>query len=99
MAIICSLILGEKLTDINAQPFFFHKKEFLKWIKPFYDLSLDMYAYYKLKRKKNEEFRIEVQQKSRLHGQSSWNKNLFSSVGLSLRFIISAIKLRICQNI
>lgn len=99
MGLICSVILGKKLREINAQPFFFHRNEFLTWKTSFRDLSLDMYAFYKLKRKNYLEYRIQVEQKERIYGESSWNKNFFSIFKLGSSFIISAIKLRICQNL
>ena len=98
MGLVCSIILGKKLVEINAQPFFFHRSEFLTWNKPFKDLSLDMYAYYKMKKKYNE-YRINVEQKERVFGESTWNKNFFSSIILGAKFITSALKLRLWQNL
>ena len=99
MSVLCSIILNKGLTEINAQPFFFNRKEFLKWKKPFKNLALDMYAFYKLSKKNNKIIRIEVEQKQRQRGTSSWNKSFFSKIFLAKDFIIAAIKLKLCRNI
>ena len=98
MAFLCSFILTTRMKEINSQPFFFHRKEFLSWKKPFKDLSLDMYALYKMKKKNYLEYRIEVQQNEEFI-KSSWRKNFFSIFKLSIKFISCALKLRLWQNI
>ena len=98
MSYICSIILMQKMSDINAQPFFFHVSHYKKWTKPPKDLALDMFAYYKiLKVNKCCEIRFNVEQTNRIHGSSSWNINFFSKFKLAYNFLKSAIKIKKCH--
>ncbi len=94
---ICSLILVQQLKEINAQPFFFNLSEFKSWKKIPFDLSLDMFAYNKLISKKANVYRIDVIQKNRLYGVSSWNKGVLSKIKLSALFIKRAIEISRCH--
>ena len=97
MSIVCSIILLKPLKEINAQPFFFNIEEFKSWRKIPLDLSLDLFAYYKLHDKNSKSFRINVEQLERIHGESSWNKSFFSKFNLSALFIKRAIQIKLCQ--
>ena len=91
---ICSIILRKKLYEINAQPVFFNSNQIKKWKKIPNGLELDMFAYYNVLKNYGKEIRINVEQKNRLHGTSSWNKSLFSKISLSWRLLKSAIKIK-----
>ena len=94
MALICSAILKKKLYEINAQPVFLNIKQVKSWKKIPNGLELDMFAYYNVLRKSGHEIRINVEQKDRIHGVSSWDKNFISKINLSWKFLKSAIKIR-----
>jgi hypothetical protein len=97
MSLICSAILGKKLVEINAQPFFFHRNEFKLWRQLPTDLSLDLFAYEKVKKKNYLFNRIDVMQKSRVHGMSSWNRGFFSKINLIIAFLKRAVIIRLCR--
>ena len=97
MEVLCSIILLKSLKDINAQPFFCNIDEFKSWKKIPCDLSLDMFAYYKLIAKKAHVYRIKVTQKNRIHGTSSWNKGFLSKFYLSVLFIKRDIQIKLCR--
>ena len=97
MGLVCSVILGKRLIEINAQPFFFHKEEFKSWKKIPKDLSLDLFAYEKVERKNYVSTRIDVKQLSRIHGVSSWNKNFLSKFNLTVAFLKRAVIILLCR--
>ena len=53
-----------------------------------------MYGYYNVLKNTGKEIRINVEQKDRLHGTSSWNKNFFSKISLSWKLFKSAFKIK-----
>jgi glycosyltransferase involved in cell wall biosynthesis len=91
---ICSLILKKRLYEINAQPVFFNTRQIKKWKNIPNGLELDMYGYYNVLKNTGKEIRINVEQKDRLHGTSSWNKNFFSKISLSWKLFKSAFKIK-----
>lgn len=95
MSIIASVVTGKIMYDINAQPSFFSKnllKEFENTPK---DLMLDIYLYYKiLKRKNNQVIRIPVLQEKRIFGSSSWNKSFISKLEMAIKQFIGILKVR-----
>tara|TARA_Y100000590_G_scaffold54888_1_gene57402 strand:- start:604 stop:1329 length:726 start_codon:yes stop_codon:yes gene_type:complete len=97
MSIICSIILNNNLSEINAQPFFFNRMEFKTWKKIPKDLSLDMFAYNKTCGTDSKSIRINVEQLERIHGSSSWNKSFFSKFKLAGLFIKRAIQIKLCH--
>ncbi len=78
MSIFELLYLGELLYDINAQPNIFHRSFFEKWDNPPYDFALDLYAFYMAKKRGLKIIRFPVLFNKRIHGESHWNKNIFS---------------------
>ena len=97
MSLACSTILGKRLVEINAQPFFFHKKEFNNWKKIPKDLSLDLFAYEKVQRKNYVSTRIGVEQRVRIHGVSSWNNGFLSKFYLIMAFLRRAVIILLCR--
>ena len=97
MSLVCSVILWCKLVEINAQPLFFHKEEFSSWKNIPTDLSLDLYAYEKMKRKNYASTRINVEQLNRIHGVSSWNRGFLSKFYLIVAFLKRAIIILLCR--
>jgi glycosyltransferase involved in cell wall biosynthesis len=46
MAVFEWILLGVRMSDINAQPTMFHRRFYETWDDPPHDFSLDLYAYY-----------------------------------------------------
>ena len=59
MSIFETILLGKRLSDINAQPTIFSRKFFETWENPPNDFSLDLFAYYFAKKNKLYEFIVE----------------------------------------
>jgi glycosyltransferase involved in cell wall biosynthesis len=94
MSIFESLYLREKLFDINSQPNIFHRSFFEKWSNPPWDFSLDLYALYLAKKNKLKIIRLPVIFSKRIHGESHWNKNLFSKWKFIKRTLEYSFKLK-----
>jgi glycosyltransferase involved in cell wall biosynthesis len=73
MSVFETLLLGERLWDINAQPTMFHASFFRSWDSPPGDFSLDLYAYYLARRRGLDVRRFPVVFGRRAHGVSHWN--------------------------
>ncbi|MBR4639199.1 MAG: glycosyltransferase family 2 protein [Butyrivibrio sp.] len=73
MSIFETIYLGEKLSDINAQPNVFSKEFYETWKNPPKDFSLDLYALYMARKANLDVKRFEVQFPERIHGNSHWN--------------------------
>ncbi len=73
MSLFETMYLGEKLSDINAQPNIFHRDFFASWKNPPHDFALDLYALYMAKKQKIKVIRFDVLFPERIHGSSSWN--------------------------
>ena len=95
MSLFETLLLGELIYDINAQPTIFPKKFFDSWINPPRDFSLDLYSYYLAKKNNYTIKRIKVNFLKRLSGQSKWNKNFISRIRFILRTIKYSFKLKL----
>lgn len=78
MSVFESLYLGKLFYDINAQPNIFHRSFFEKWDNPPDDFALDLYVFYMAKKQNLKIIRFPVLFKKRIHGESHWNKNLYS---------------------
>lgn len=83
MSIFESLYLGQKLSDINAQPNMFSREFFMSWNDPPSDFSLDLYALYLAKKNKYNVIRFDVVFPERINGVSKWNTGL----GAKIKFI------------
>jgi glycosyltransferase involved in cell wall biosynthesis len=83
MARLVSSILGEQMTDINAQPMIFHRShmEALKSLPN--DYNFDLYVYFSMIKEGLQEERVETAVSARRHGNSAWN------FGLSSKYIMS----------
>ena len=88
---------GINKVNFDRIKYFCNINEFRSWKKIPYDLSLDMFAYYKSIAKKAHIYRIKVTQKNRIHGTSSWNKGFLSKFYLSILFIKRAIQIKLCH--
>ncbi len=94
MSLFESLYLREKLFDINAQPNIFHRSFYDNWSNPPWDFSLDLYALYLARKNKLKIIRLPVMFEKRLHGESHWNKNLFSKFKFIKRTLDYSFKLK-----
>ena len=88
MSIFESILLGEFLWDINAQPNIFKRDLFLKYNKPPKDFSFDLYYYFYAVKEKYKIIRINVIFHSRKFGVSSWNNSFRNK----LKFIIRTLR-------
>ena len=93
MQSLCSLILNQKFSEINAQPVFINYSQ-LKHMDLPNGLEMDLYIYYMSLMNKSKIYRINVLQNKRSFGTSSWNNNIFSKIKLSYKFLKYTIKLR-----
>lgn len=94
MAMVASVILKKKLTEINAQPKLF-PKEFVKFLENApKDFSLDLYLLCQAKRQNYEIKIIKVKFPERIHGESSWKFSFRSKVKTIWRSIKYIWKLR-----
>lgn len=87
-----TLLLGRKMSDINAQPTMFSRNFFEAWVAPPNDFSLDLYAYYQAKTCGLRVHRFPVIFSKRVHGVSRWNVSwaakrrfIYRTVEFSLR--------------
>ena len=94
MQSLCSLILNQKFSEINAQPVFINYSQ-LKHMDLPNGLEMDLYIYYMSLMNKSKIYRINVLQNKRSFGTSSWNNNIFSKIKLSYKFLKYAMKLKI----
>jgi len=94
MSIFETLLLKEKMWDINAQPNLFHKSFFDK-IKSNCpdDFSLDLYFLFSAKKLGYKLLRFEVFFPPRIHGNSKWNTGIISRIKFIKRTISFSFKL------
>ena len=94
MSVFEFLILGKIFRDINAQPNLFHKS-FLKQIKnPPKDFAFDLFIYHLAKKLNYKIIRFPVTFEDRIHGESSWNKNIFAKWKFIKRTMKFSLELR-----
>ncbi len=84
---ICSMILGQKLKEINAQPSLYPREFLVKWENPPLDFSLDMFFYSKAKLDRLIETRKNVLFVDRTIGSSNWKRGIQSIVLMGLKTI------------
>lgn len=94
MSLYESILLKEKLWDINAQPIVFSRDLYEKWNEPPYDFSLDLYAYYTAVKNNYKIWRFNVKQHNRESGISSWNTGMGARFQLIKRVIKYSINLK-----
>ena len=73
MSVFETLLLGKRLSDINAQPTLFTSTLMNSWGTPPTDFSLDLFAFAKAKKAKLGIIRFPVIFAERKYGSSSWN--------------------------
>jgi glycosyltransferase involved in cell wall biosynthesis len=78
MSIIASVVLGMRLTDINAQPKVFHRSHLDRLPQPPDGFPFDLYVLHQAKRAGLRIETIPVEFGKRGHGQSKWAFSLFS---------------------
>ena len=93
LSLVSSILLQKFFYEITAQPTIFNKKLLKKFKNPPIDFSLDLYAYYIAKKYKYNFKRVNINYNLRKYGVSSWNKNFFSKVFLSIDYLKFIIKL------
>lgn len=86
MSYICSLLLREKIFDINAQPKIFHKSFYQKICRnaPL-DFSLDLYFLLMAKKLKYNVIEFPVFFNKRLHGEAKGGGSIKTKLKLSIR--------------
>lgn len=94
MSIYESMYLNTILYDINAQPTLFHRSLYEKFVNPPYDFSIDLYVYYIAKINGLDIRRINVIQRRRVEGTSSWNTGMKSRIKLIKRTLGYSKKLK-----
>lgn len=80
MSIYESLLFKTFLWDINAQPTILPRTEYLSWVDPPIDFSLDLFSYVQAKAKQMRILRIRVEFPSRKFGESSWNTSFRAKI-------------------
>lgn len=92
--ILSSIILRKVLWEITAYPTLFSKKLFIKYKKYLpYDFSIDLYLFYLAKKENYHIKRVNFFYNKRKFGESSWNKNFFSRINLSINYIYRIFRL------
>ncbi|MBT3407234.1 glycosyltransferase family 2 protein [Candidatus Woesearchaeota archaeon] len=94
MSIFESLLLGQFLWEINAQPKLFHSSYMNKIKNPPNDWSLDLYFYYLAKKNNFEINSIDVIFPERIHGKSHWDEGIKSKIKFIKRTIDFSLKLK-----
>lgn len=93
-----TLLTGQPMRDINAQPTMFHRGFFDRWDQPPADFSLDLYAYWRARREGLTIRRIPVIFGDRVHGTSHWNVSLSAKWKFIRRTVDYSLKLRASQR-
>lgn len=94
MSIFETLLLGQRLWDINAQPTMFSRTFFETWHEPPHDFSFDLYAYYQARQVGLDVHRFSVFFGKRIHGVSHWNINWAAKRKFILRTLRFSLQLK-----
>jgi len=94
MSLFETMLLGKRMSDINAQPTMFSKSFFHSWENPPFDFSLDLFAYYHACKAGLAIHRFPVRFGERAHGVSHWNVNWTSKVKFIRRTLNYSLELR-----
>jgi len=94
MSIICSILFGTRLSDINGQPTIYPTTFLRAAPKPPKDFSLDLYFYIQARKAGFTLERLSAKMSPRIEGQSSWNLGLRSRVKMIKRTLQFAFQLR-----
>lgn len=95
---LSALILGYQLSEINAQPKCFHRHFFAQFRRPPAGFELDIYAFYKARKKKLSIVTVEVNFLERKAGQSRWAYSFYSRLKFMANNFIYLWKLRLLAN-
>jgi glycosyltransferase involved in cell wall biosynthesis len=89
-----TMVLGEPLRDINAQPTMFPRSFFHTWVDAPHDFCLDLFAYYSARRARLPVRRFAVRFGERAHGVSRWNINWSAKRKFIRRNVLFGLELR-----
>lgn len=89
-----TILLGCRLSDINAQPTLFHRSFFETWTDPPHDFSIDLYAFALARRAKFEVKRFPVKFGARAFGTSRWNTGWKAKLKFISRTLDYSFRLR-----
>ena len=89
-----TLLLGEFLWDINAQPNIFSRELMENEQNAPFDFALDLFAFYKAKKEKYKIIRFPVFFPKRIHGASHWNTGIFAKLKFIKRTMDFSFKLK-----
>lgn len=95
MSIFCSLILRQRLYEINAQPSIYPRSFLLECQKPPQDFSIDLFFHYFAKRKGLREQRVRVDFVDRLIGVSTWKSGIHSIFLMGLKILSASWRMRV----
>lgn len=94
MALLASVVLATKLTDINAQPKLFHHSHLQRLTRPPAGFQFDLYVLYQARRAGLRIETVPVVFGQRAHGESKWAANIFSRYRTIWATIIYVFSLR-----
>lgn len=95
MSIFETLLMGKRMSDINAQPTVFPRDFYNTWHNDApYDFALDLFVYYRAKQERLPVKRVPVYFGAREFGQSHWNVDLQSKIKFIQRTISFSLALR-----
>lgn len=94
MSIFETILLQEKLFDINAQPNIFHRSFYERWSNPPWDFSFDLFVLYLARKMGLDIIRFDVAFIERINGESHWNNGLLSKWKFIKRTLCCSLKLR-----
>jgi glycosyltransferase involved in cell wall biosynthesis len=94
MSLFETLLLGQSMWDINAQPTMFHRRFFETWNSPPHDFALDLFAYCRARQSGLDVRRFPVRFGERAHGSSHWNVNWSAKVKFVRRTVDYSFRLR-----
>ncbi|MEK9986366.1 MAG: glycosyltransferase, partial [Opitutae bacterium] len=95
MSIFETLLMGTRMSDINAQPTVFPSAFYQSWRREApYDFSLDLFVYYLAKEQGLPVKRVPVYFGAREFGQSHWNVDLKSKFKFIQRTVSFSLSLR-----
>lgn len=87
MGITATLLLHQKMHDINGIPVLFNRELLNSFTKPPYNFALDTYSYYLAKKNGYGIIKYPVVVEKRHEGRSSWNTGLISKIKLAFTYI------------
>jgi glycosyltransferase involved in cell wall biosynthesis len=95
MAVLASVVLLTRLTDINAQPKVFHRSHLARLTRPPDGFQFDLYVLYRARRAGLRLLTVPVVFGARAHGQSKWAFSFVSRYRTIWATIVYIFKLRL----